>query len=110
MKSTVNSSKITWTIYQGSPHDDWTEVFCADGDGLVSIYKRRSEVYYSTCDFSDEIQGIYATLEEALKHGEALLLQHYPVVYEEALHWEDEPTTEELRLAMNHMHGHRDLS
>lgn len=85
---TINSSNLIWTVYP-SQYSDVSEVYCADGDGLVSVNKRLSGVYYVTCEFSEFIQGIYATLEEALTKGEALLLKYYPEVYEEAMHWEE---------------------
>ena len=61
---------------------------------VVSINKRLSGVYcvtcyYVTCDFSEAIQGIYATLEEALAKGEALLQEYYPEIYEEAMFWDE---------------------
>ena len=73
---TINSAKLTWTIHP-SQYSDVSEVYCVT-------------CYYVTCDFSEAIQGIYATLEEALAKGEALLLEYYPEVYEEAMHWEQE--------------------
>ena len=89
---TINSAKLTWLVYP-SQYSDVSEVYCADGDGLVSVNKRLSGVYcvtcyYVTCDFSEAIQGIYASLEEALAKGEALLKKHYPEVYEQAMTWE----------------------
>jgi hypothetical protein len=109
---TINSSKLTWTVHP-SQYSDVSEVYCADGDGLVSVNKRLSGVYYVTCDFSgdfsEDLQGIYASLEEALAKGEALLLEYYPEVYEEAMHWNDEPTTDETRLAINALHGYGHL-
>ena len=90
---TINSSRLTWTIHP-SKYSDVSEVYCADGDGLVSVNKRLSGVYYVTCDFSgdfsEDLQGIYASLEEALAKGEALLLEYYPEVYEEAMTWDEE--------------------
>jgi hypothetical protein len=85
---TINSSRLTWTIHP-SQYSDVSEVYCADGDGLVSVNKRLSGVYCVTCDFSEAIQGIYATLEEALAKGEALLLEYYPEIYEEAMFWDE---------------------
>ena len=76
---TINSSRLTWTIHP-SQHSDVSEVYCADGDGLVSV----------SCDFFGDLQGIYATLEEALAKGEALLLEYYPEIYEEAMFWDKE--------------------
>jgi hypothetical protein len=86
---TINSAKLTWLVHP-SQYSDVSEVYCADGDGLVSVNKRLSGVYYVTCEFSEDIQGIYATLEEALAKGEALLLEFYPEVYEEAMFWDKE--------------------
>lgn len=85
---TINSSRLTWTVYP-SQYSDVSEVYCADGDGLVSVNKRLSGVYYVTCEFSEAIQGIYESLEEALAKGEALLLEHYPEIYEEVMHWNE---------------------
>jgi len=81
---TINSAKLTWFVHP-SQYSDVSEVYCADGDGLVSINKRLSGVYYVTCDFFEDLQGIYETVEEALAKGEALLLEYYPEVYEEAM-------------------------
>jgi hypothetical protein len=91
---TINSSHLTWTIHP-SQYSDVSEVYCADGDGLVSVNKRLSGVYYVTCDFFTcdffgELQGIYANLEEALAKGEELLHEYYPEVYEEAMFWDKE--------------------
>lgn len=93
---TINSAKLTWTVHP-SQYSDVSEIYCADGDGLVSVYKRLSGVYDVTCDlFGDlqgiyerDLQGIYESQEEALAKGEALLLEHYPEIYEEAMHWEE---------------------
>jgi hypothetical protein len=90
--NTIDSAKITWTIYQGSSHSDFVESYCADGDGLIAIHKRLSGVYAIFADISPDPLGIFATLEEALAKGEELLLEHYPEVYEEAMHWNDSPT------------------
>jgi hypothetical protein len=106
---TINSKKLTWIIYPRASWEDCVESYCADGDGLVTIFKRVSGVYYATCEFSDAIQGIYSTLEEALAKGEELLLKYYPPAYEEAMHWNDEPTTDETRLAINALHGYGHL-
>jgi hypothetical protein len=81
---TINSAKLTWTVHP-SQYSDVSEVYCADKDGLVSVNKRLSGVYYVTCDFFEDLQGIYETVEEALAKGEALLLEFYPEVYEEAM-------------------------
>jgi len=105
---TINSAKLTWLVHP-SQYSDVSEVYCADGDGLVSVNKRLSGVYYVTCDFFGDLQGIYETQEEALAKGEALLLEYYPEVYEEAMHWNDEPTTDEARLEMNAFNGFRHL-
>lgn len=94
--NTINSSKITWTIYQGSSYDDFIESYCADGDGLITIYKRLSGVYAIFDDMcSDKPAGIFETLEEALAKGEELLLKYYPEVFEECRHWEEEGETQE---------------
>lgn len=86
---TINSSRLTWTIHP-SKYSDVSEVYCLDGDGLVAINKRLSGVYYVACDFFGELQGIYATLEEALAKAEELLQEYYPEVYEEAITWDKE--------------------
>jgi predicted RNase H-like HicB family nuclease len=83
---TINSAKITWTIY---PAQSWhEETYCADGDGLIEVCKRISGVYYVTTEFSEAPEGVYETLEEALAKGEELLLKYFPEVYEESRHWE----------------------
>lgn len=107
---TINSSKITWTIYQGSSYSDFVESYCADGDGLIAIHKRLSGDYAVFAEMtSDEPEGVFASLEEALAKGEELLLEHYPEIYEDAKHWNDEPTTDEQRLEINAVMGYKHL-
>lgn len=89
MKSTVNSSKITWTIYQGSKYDDYVqESYCADGDGILSVQKHKLGVYIVLRQ-EGQFEGAYASLEEALEVAQNCLEEDMPEVFEEALHWED---------------------
>jgi hypothetical protein len=66
-------------------------------------------VYAIFADISPDPLGIFATLEEALAKGEELLLEHYPEVYEEAMHWNDSPTIDEERQALNAIMGYKHL-
>jgi hypothetical protein len=90
---TIDSSKITWTIYPG---DEGCSIrtFCADGDGIVTVEEHADNVY-SLYDQNDRLQTwhgvetpeqILAILEVAQAHLEA----NYSEVYESAMHWNDD--------------------
>lgn len=32
---TIDSSKITWDIWQPDADDDWTQIYCPDGEGII---------------------------------------------------------------------------
>ena len=34
---TIDSSKITWDIWQPDADDDWTQIYCPDGEGLIQV-------------------------------------------------------------------------
>jgi hypothetical protein len=109
---TVDSSRITWTIYPGDLGCN-VRSFCADGDGMVVVEEYADNVY-ALCDQFDRIQvwrDVATTdrVNEILEIAQAHLEANYPEVYEAAMHWNDEPTTDELRKQMNAMHGYGHL-
>lgn len=109
---TINSSKITWTIYPGDLGCN-VRSFCADGDGMVVVEEYANNVY-SLCDQNDRIQTwtdvkTSDRLVEVLEIAQAYLAKNYPEVYEDAMHWNDEPSTDDLRQMMNAMNGYRHL-
>jgi hypothetical protein len=90
---TIDSSKITWTIYPGDLGCN-VRSFCADGDGMVVVEEYADNVY-ALCDQNDRLQmwrdvvtpeQLAAILEVAQAHLEA----NYPEVYESAMHWNDD--------------------
>jgi hypothetical protein len=90
---TIDSSKITWTIYPGDLGCN-VRSFCADGDGIVVVEEYADNVY-ALCDQNDRVQvwrdvetpeQLAAVLEVAQAHLEA----NYPEIYEDAMHWNDD--------------------
>jgi hypothetical protein len=81
---TIDSSKITWTIYPADSWEDFTESYCADGDGLVTIKAKKCGCFV----LSDELEFLKAfdTLAEALEGGQLWLANDYNEVYQEVLH------------------------
>jgi hypothetical protein len=79
---TINSSKITWTIYPSNEWDDSTAEYCADGDGLVTIKAKKCGCFV----LFDEIEFLasFKTLPEALEAGQNWLANDYPEIFEEA--------------------------
>ena len=107
---TIDSSKITWTITQGSgAYDSSVNLYCADGDGIVVVatYPDRIELLdqLDVCKTWATDADIGAVLEEAQEY----LYSAYPEIYAEAMHFCDAPTTDELRLQMNFIHGYGHL-
>ena len=78
---TINSSKITWVVHPAESFHDFTESYCADGDGLVSIQKTKTGTYDTVCDY--EYFESFNKLSDALESGERLLARYYPEVYEQ---------------------------
>jgi hypothetical protein len=109
---TIDSSRITWTIYPGDLGCN-VRSFCADGDGMVVVEEYADNVY-ALCDQFDRIQvwrDVSTTdrVAEILEIAQAHLEANYPEAYESAMHWNDEPTTDELRKQMNAMNGYSHL-
>jgi hypothetical protein len=90
---TIDSSKITWTIYPG---DEGCSIrtFCADGDGMVTIEEHADNVY-SLYDQNDRLQTWHNVetpeqIAAVLEVGQAYLEANCPEVYEGAMHWNDD--------------------
>ena len=85
---TINSSKITWTIYPGDSYEMFTEQYCADGDGIVTVKAMKCGCFI----LSDELEFLasFKTLTEALEGGQMWLANDYPWVFEESQHHEGE--------------------
>jgi hypothetical protein len=83
---TINSSKITWTIYPADTWEGYIEQYCADGDGIVTIKAMHCGCFV----LSDEIEFLasFKTLTEALEGGQMWLANDYPWIFEEAQHHE----------------------
>jgi hypothetical protein len=45
-----------------------------------------------------------------LENAQSYLAATYHQIYEDAMHWNDEPTTDELRAEMNIAHGYGHLN
>ena len=100
---TIDSSKITWTITQ----DSGVNLYCADGDGIVVVatYPDRIEL----TDQGDVCKTWTTDISAALEEAQEYLYAAYPEIYADAMHFCDAPTTDELRLAMNAIHGYGHL-
>ena len=85
---TINSSKITWTIYPGDSYEMFIEQYCADGDGIVTVKAMKCGCFI----LSDELEFLasFKTLTEALEGGQMWLANDYPWVFEESQHHEGE--------------------
>lgn len=98
--NTINSSKITWYIMQGSiGEDDWSHSYCADGDGIVQVIEY-ADGHFELVDQCEVIKAwndvdgyeeVLLILEEAQKY----LAATYHAIYEDAMHWEEEGETQE---------------
>ena len=90
---TIDSSKITWTIYPGDLGCN-VRSFCADGDGMVVVEEYADNVY-ALCDQNDRVQ-VWRDVETpeqlaaVLEVAQAYLEANYPEVYESAMHWNDD--------------------
>jgi hypothetical protein len=79
---TIDSSKITWTIY---PADEYSlESYCADGDGLVQIKSNKSGSF----DLYDELELLanFTSLSAALEGGQMWLANDYNEVFQSVRH------------------------
>jgi hypothetical protein len=81
---TINSSKITWTIYPADSWEDFTESYCADGDGIVTIKAKKCGCFV----LSDELEFLasFKTLSEALEGGQMWLANDYNEVFQAVRH------------------------
>jgi len=110
---TIDSSKITWTIYPGDLGCN-VRSFCADGDGMVVVEEYADNIY-ALYD-QDERLGFWRDvktpdqLAKILEIAQDYLQANYQEVYEDAMHWNDEPTTDDLRQQMNAINGHGHLN
>jgi len=48
---TIDSSLITWDIWQGDDDDGWTKTYCADGEGIIQVV-----VYSDRIELLDELE------------------------------------------------------
>ena len=48
---TIDSSLITWDIWQGDDDDGWTKTYCADGEGIIQVV-----VYPNRIELLDELE------------------------------------------------------
>ena len=109
---TIDSSKITWTIYPGDLGCN-VRSFCADGDGMVVVEEYANNVY-ALYDQNERLE-LWRDVEtpdrvaKILEIAQAHLEANYPEVYEDAMHWNDAPTTDDLRQMMNAMNGYGHL-
>ena len=81
---TIDSSKITWTIYPRDEDDSFLESYCADGDGLVQVKKNKQGRF----ELYDEMEQLasFDTLAEALEGGQMWLANDYNEVFQSARH------------------------
>lgn len=91
--STIDSSKITWTIYPGDEGSS-IRTICADGDGIVTVEEHADNVY-SLYDQNERIETWFGVetpeqLLAVLEFAQAHLQANYPEVYEDAMHWNDD--------------------
>lgn len=84
---TINSSKITWTIYPADAHSDFLESYCADGDGLVQVKQTPTGRF----ELFDEMERLasFDTLAEALEGGQMWLANDYNEVFQSARHHQE---------------------
>jgi hypothetical protein len=85
---TINSSKITWTIYPSDSWQDFTAQYCADGDGMLTVKHMRDGSFI--VDDQGEILSHFDNLTDALEVAQSHMLVAYPWVYEESQHYEGE--------------------
>ena len=109
MSNYIESSLISWFVMEGDKHDDWKTSYCADGDGIVQVI-----VYADNrVELVDQLEIVktwhnVTTKEETssiLEDSQKYLAATYHEIYEDAMHYNNEPTTDELRQHMNQVHG-----
>jgi len=48
---TIDSSKITWDIWQPDADDDWTQIYGPDGEGIIQVV-----VYPDRIELLDQLE------------------------------------------------------
>ena len=81
---TIDSSKITWTIYPADQWEDYTHSYCADGDGLIVIEAKRCGCFVLKQEI--EFLASFKTLTEALEGGQMMLANDYNEIFKSARH------------------------
>lgn len=80
---TINSSRLNWEIF---PQTECRAVYCADGDGFVSLeefVRANGEVYFSLLDQGDTVAILEnISLEEALERAQSYLAATYNHVFQ----------------------------
>jgi len=104
---TLDSSKITWTIYPGEEGCS-IRTFCADGDGMVTVEEHADNVY-SLYDQNDRLQTWHGVetpeqLAAVLEVAQAYLKENCSEVYESAMHWNDD-NEQDLFNVLNNIKG-----
>jgi len=106
---TIDSSKITWYEMDGDEGCN-VRTFCADGDGILQVIEY-AHGRFELVDQMDVVKVWTDTpLAEVLENAQSYLAATYHQIFEDAMHWNDEPTTEDLREQMNHAHGYGHLN
>ena len=80
--STIKSSKITWTIYLGDSWNDFTEQYCADGDGMVVVKTMRDGGF--VLEDQGDVLASFDDVGTALEAAQDRLESDYPCVFEES--------------------------
>ena len=87
--------------------------FCADGDGILQVVEYANNVYCleDQCERVKYWHDIDTAekLKEVLENAQNYLAATYHAIYDDAKHWEDEPTTDEKRLEINATMGYKHL-
>lgn len=87
--------------------------FCADGDGILQVVEYANNVYCLEDQF-ERVKHWHdidtaEKLKEVLENAQNYLAATYHEIYEDARHWNDEPTTDEQRLEINATMGYKHL-
>lgn len=87
---TIDSSKITWTVFPSMTREEPANIYCADGDGILQVvaYADRIELLdqLDVCNTWPADADMGAVLEAA----QAYLAATYHEIYEDAMHWNDD--------------------
>lgn len=111
---TIDSSLVTWYIMEGDKHDDYKRTYCTDGDGILQLIERLDGSFelvdqldiVKTWHDVDGEEEFLLILEEVQKY----LAATYHEIFENAMHWRDEPTTDQARQDMNAALGYAHLN